>query len=138
MKSIGADDVYIPAKNEHGKEDEADADVIAEFEKLGLSILIQAKKHDKGTQTASHAVEQIIKYKEQLEDPNSDLSHGYEDKEDKRVNVAWVISSSDDYDDKAKSFAKEKHVRLINGLEFARMLINSGLSDLNLEAGFSE
>lgn len=43
MKQMGADRVRIPAKNEPNKKNGADADIIAEFDDLGLVFCIQAK-----------------------------------------------------------------------------------------------
>ena len=127
MNKIGANNTYIPPKNEIGKKDYADADVVAIFDTLRIAVLIQVKCHQ-GI-TSSWAVEQIMKYKEQLEDKSSDLTH---ELEYESTNIMWVISSGEDFDEKAKLLAKENNVRLINGIEFARMIINAGLSELDV------
>ena len=41
MEQSGASHTFIPAKNENGKENGADADVIAEFAPLGIVFFIQ-------------------------------------------------------------------------------------------------
>jgi hypothetical protein len=42
-----------------------------------------------------------------------------------------VISSADKFSEKAVADAEEKGVRLIDGKEFARMLLDIGLLDIN-------
>ncbi len=118
MLKIGADRVKIPSKNECGKEDGADADVIAEFDDLKIIFYIQVKKHE-GT-TDDWAVQQIDKYKEQKQDKNDEYTY-----------ISWVISSAEDFSDDAKSLAASKGVRLINGGEFSKMLMNAGLKNID-------
>lgn len=120
LEKLGALDVNIPAKNEAGKEDGADADVIAAFEKLHIVIYVQAKHHT-GT-TDGWAVEQIEKYKEQKFRDESD---------DNSTPLTWVISSADEFAEDAVENAKTNGVRLINGTEFARMLIDVGIDHIN-------
>lgn len=123
FERIGADVVEIPSKNEKDKEDYADADIIAVFENLRIIIFVQAKQHT-GI-TSSWAVEQISKYyiqKSYLED------YTY---------IPWVISTCDDFSTEAKIAAvnfngnNNSKVRLINGLEFAHMLLDAGIKDIN-------
>lgn len=123
FEKIGADTVEIPSKNEKDKEEYADADVIAVFENLRVIIFVQAKQHT-GT-TSSWAVEQISKYyiqKSYLED------YTY---------IPWVISTCDDFSEEAKIAAvnfngnNNSKVRLIDGLEFAHMLLDAGIKDIN-------
>lgn len=127
MKRIGADDVYIPAKNEHGKSGDADADVVAVFNALKLAILIQVKHHEGITNI--FALKQIREYVKQLKDPNSELNYDYD--EEYQI-LPWVLSSAAEYDEDAKSYAKEKSIRLINGKEFAEMLLDAGIVNLNI------
>ena len=127
MEKIGANDPEIPAKNESGKKDKADADVIADFDLLRVTIIVQVKHHKE--KTGKWAVEQISKYKKQMEDKDSDLSHI---KDEKYTNIAWVISSCDDFDDEAIDLAESENVRLINGSEFAKMLLDAGLSEIDV------
>lgn len=126
MEKIGADYTYIPSKNEHGKSDYADADVIAVFNSLKVTVQIQVKYHENNT--SDWAVEQIIKYKEQLEDENTELTHF----DESNVIILWVISSGDDFTDKAKEMSVVNNVRLVNGQEFSRMLIDVGLGGLDI------
>ena len=125
MDKAGADYSYIPAKNERGKTNHADADVIAVFKQLGLAIQIQAKHHS--DETDEWAVEQIAGYKEQLEDKDSDLYH---EEENNLVIIPWVISSCE-FTEQAIRLAETKNVRLINGNEFSRMLMDIGLANID-------
>lgn len=121
MKKAGAAKVYKPSKPK-GNPDEynyADADVAAEFSPLGVNIYIQVKKHD-GT-TGDWAVQQIKKYKE-LQTIN--FAEG-------ETNIMWVLSTAGEFSKEAISLAQENSVRLINGMEFARMLADAGISDIN-------
>lgn len=109
---------WIPAKNDQTKEDGADADVIAEIGDLDTTVCIQIKKNEGVTD--ERAVTQISLYVAQKQN------------ELKSTNVfAWVISTADSFSEKARSLAEEKKVRLINGKEFAEMLFNCDLSDLD-------
>ncbi|OFV71416.1 MULTISPECIES: restriction endonuclease [Acetobacterium] len=117
LKKIGATEAYIPAKNESGKEDGADADVVAIFELFKVIIYVQVKHHD--GQTSDWAVQQIAKYKEQKDQ-----------RDDPYTRLTWVITSAEFTDD-AKSKAQADEVRLIDQNEFAEMLIDVGLEGIN-------
>lgn len=121
LTKVGADNVWIPAKNENGKEGGADADIIAEFENLKHVVYVQAKHHE-GI-TSEWAVEQIKKYQEQKCEGDSSYSY-----------AAWVISSGDSFSEEAEISATEYGVRLIDGKEFSKMLIDVGL--LNIDDAF--
>lgn len=123
MEKIGASKVYIPPKNSNEKKDYADADVVAVFDSLGVTIYIQVKKHD--DKTNSWAVEQIVKYGEQQE---KNFVEGM-------TYILWVVSTADDFNDDAKGKANEKGVRLINGKEFSRMLAEVGVN--GIDEGFN-
>ena len=124
MERIGASKVYIPPKNSSEKEDYADADVVAVFESLGVTIYIQVKKHD--DKTDGWAVEQISKYDENQE-KNSIDGMTY---------IPWVVSTAEDFKEEAKVKAIEKGVKLINGKEFARMLAEVGVN--GIDEGFNK
>jgi HJR/Mrr/RecB family endonuclease len=101
-----------------------DADVIAKFKLLGdydfeTVFYIQAKYHDRKTLTGEEAVIQISDY---LTDHTENTAGTYK---------ALVISAADDFTDAAKDIAIEKDVSLINGPEFAAMLIDSGISGID-------
>jgi len=122
MEKIGADYAYIPAKNEPGKVDEADADVIAMFSILKLNVLIQVKRQQ--GQTDEHAVIQIANYNKQLKSESSELKI-----DNDYLNIMWVIASCD-FTEEAVRRAAEEDVRLITGKEFSKMLIDAGLSSI--------
>ena len=124
MKQIGADDVYIPAKNEHGKTNHADADVIATFSKLGIQVYIQAKRHD--GKTGKWAVEQIVEYGALKKDAR-------EEDDAERENytpLLWVISTGE-FDESVRKCAKEANVRLIDGKKFFTMLLDHGIGSID-------
>lgn len=118
LKSIGANEIIKPSKNESPTE-EGDADRVAIFENIKTHIMVQVKKHDKGTNTEDWAIQQINAYKS-----NHNL--------DEYFNQMWVISTCDKFSDNAKNLARSYNVRLINGIEFCRMILNAGLEGLNL------
>lgn len=121
VKKTGAEYSKIPAKNEPGKKNGADADIIAEYRNLKHIIYIQAKHH-KGM-TSDWAVHQIKEYFSQKSEGDPDYSY-----------AKWVVSTCDNYSEDAIKIAKENNVRLIAGEEFARMLIDVGL--LNVDEAF--
>ena len=116
LKSIGGTGIYTPAKNESSTED-GDADRVAFFEKIGVAIMVQAKKHT--DQTDSWAVDQIKLFKD---------NHVF----DRYKTILWVISTCDSFSEEALNLAEENQVRLINGEEFAKMIIEVGLDGLTL------
>lgn len=117
FERINASDVMIPPKNSQEKKDYEDADVVAVFDTLKTVFYVQVKKH-RG-QTGDWGVEQISHYKE-LKDSSSDYT-----------TIAWLVSTADDFSERARQLAEETGVRLINGLEFSKMLLDVGMSTLN-------
>ena len=118
FQKLGASKAYIPAKNESGKWDGADADIIAEYDPLKIVFYVQVKLHD--DVTSQWAVEQISKYKVQHEQAVADFTI-----------IPWVITSATSFSPDAVSMAQDNNVRLITGTEFARMLIDAGITDIN-------
>lgn len=115
LQRIGAK-TQRPSKNGCPTED-GDADIIASFEDLDVSILVQVKKHT--DQTDDWAVRQISNYSE---------THSGDDS----ISQLWVVSSCDSYSEKAEELAAEKNVRLIDGKEFAALLLEVGIKGLSL------
>ncbi len=123
---LGASDVWIPPKNKknndkYGGNDEynwADADIIARFDTLKVMLYIQAKFYD--GETNQWAVEQISKYKEQ-----------HKENDDEYTVIPWVVSTSNSFSEEAISKAQENNVCLIDGLEFCRMIIDAGITNIN-------
>ncbi len=116
FKRVGATSVIIPAKNEPGKE--GDADTIAVFEGIKTIIYVQAKHHT--NITSSWALEQINDYVSQKDG----VDDGY-------AKVAWVVSSADGYTDECREVALKNQVVLIDGKEFSRMLLEAGIATLD-------
>ena len=116
FQRIGASDVYIPSKNESGKE--GDADVIAVFEPLKTIIYSQVKFHT--GETSSWAIEQIKNYKDQKDT----MDDGYS-------KISWVISSADNFSKESYDFAKEAKVQLVDGKQFTTMLLEAGIVNLD-------
>lgn len=118
MERSGATRTYIPAKNdESGKVDGADADVIAEFAPLGIVFFIQAKKHEGYTDV--WAIKQISRYKEQKEDTSDDFTY-----------IPWVITTAT-FKEEVKESAHDASVRLIDGMTFAKMILDTGMNSIS-------
>lgn len=115
---IGASNTTIPPKNEASKINGADADIVAHFDLLKVSFYVQAKMHY--DTTSEWGVEQISQYEEQFE------SHSGE-----YTTISWVITTADNFSDEARDAAEKKRIRLIAGEEFARMLLDAGITDIN-------
>ncbi|MDO4953065.1 MAG: restriction endonuclease [Synergistaceae bacterium] len=107
----GASEVFIPAEIDPDKRDGSDADVIAEFSPWKMSVRVQAKL---GDDIDRWVIEQITKEQSYYE----------------TIYVPWIISTTDKFSDKAVALAQENKVRLIAGAEFARMLIEAGITDI--------
>jgi len=113
FEHIGAS-VEIPPKNSQDKS--GDVDILAAFDTLKLIICVQAKFHS--GEGDSWAIEQIFDYNENLS--KEDMDDGYS-------RILWVISTCEKFNDQAVSEAAKKKVHLIDGKEFARMLLDVGL-----------
>ncbi|GGF24401.1 restriction endonuclease [Flavobacterium limi] len=116
FQSAGANQVYIPAKNERDKE--GDADIVAVFENLKLIVYTQAKFQT--GQISEWGTNQVLEYK-----TNKDsVDDGYN-------KLAWVITTADTFNETASNLAKQNQIQLINGVEFSKMLFNNGIIALN-------
>ena len=126
FKKIGASDAFIPLKTGKDQEGVADADVIATFESIKTLVYAQVKFYDPDSETNQWALEQINEYrKNQLLDDDDDYSKIY-----------WVVSTAK-FSEACVNLAKETRQKeqmslsLINGEEFARMLIDAGIENLD-------
>jgi hypothetical protein len=117
---VGASNVYIPSKNPSDKESYEDIDVEATFDLLRTTYYVQVKHH-KG-KTAEWAAMQVAKKKELHE--RTENADGY-------TRVYWALTSADDFTDECKKIAQDEKIQLINGKEFASMLIDAGLANVN-------
>ena len=118
FEKLGASHTFRPGKNSSDKWDGADADIIAEFDSLKIMFYVQAKLHD--NITSQWAVEQIAMYKDQHEFTAGEYTV-----------IPWVISTASKFSADAITMAQENSVRLIAGTEFARLLIDAGITDIN-------
>lgn len=116
FQRIGASEVYIPSKNERGKD--GDADVVAVFEPIKTIIYSQVKFH-KG-KISSWAIEQIKSYKDQKDT----MDDGYS-------KISWVISSADNFSQQCYDYAKEAKVQLVDGKQLTTMLLEAGIVNLD-------
>lgn len=115
LESIGGK-VQTPSKNESPTE-AGDADKVAIFDKIGVAIMVQVKKHS--GKTDSWAIEQIKAYKK------NHISEDY-------TTILWVISTCDSFSTEAEQLAASSGVKLINGIEFSKMILDAGLDGLCL------
>ena len=119
FEKMGATNIEIPPKNDSLKKEESDVDVIASFEDLNILFYVQVKHHEGETDT--QAISQLTNYKE----------YNF-NKEDQTTSIAWVITTAK-FSDKAKEEARKNNIRLIEGNEFAKMLLNAGISNLDID-----
>ncbi len=120
FEKMGADHVYIPSKKDG--DGEADGDIVARFDALKLVVYVQAKHH-KGT-TGETAVLQISEYTDQKHQEECDLDYN---------SISWVISAAEEFSENAQALAIKKNIRLINGAEFRKMLIDAGMATMESE-----
>ena len=120
FEKIGADYVYIPSKRD-GK-GEADGDIVARFDALKLVVYVQAKHHK--DETGERAVIQISEYTDQKQQEAFYSDYN---------SVSWVISSADSFSEDAQAQAIDNNIRLINGDEFTKMLIDAGMAKVAME-----
>ncbi len=116
FEKIGASEVSIPPKNEANKV--GDADVIATFDALRTVINIQVKHHT--GETSGWAIEQITDFSKS----RIGMDDGYQSQ-------YWVISSGDTFSDESYELAIKNEIQLIDGIQFAKMLIDSGIGNLS-------
>jgi HJR/Mrr/RecB family endonuclease len=89
--------------------------------------MVQVKKHIGNT--GDWAVQQIIMFNQN----NQYKQYNNDDESCVMYNtILWIISSGDDFSTAAKEMARENNVRLINGKEFAKLLLENGIEHLPL------
>ena len=124
FRRIGASDVCTPQKNS----DDGDADIRASFDRARLTICVQAKFHDPKTSTDDWAVQQVRDYVQQDRKKEPD-QHSVEDV---HTTGLWVVSTGKCFTDACMKEAREHDVVLINGIQFAHMLLEAGLESLDI------
>lgn len=120
LEAIGATEVVINPKNQKKVDAEgfSDTDVDAEFEHLQLKVHVQAKRHKIDSLSPSCGVVQIKPYSGFYKSGNNAQRF-----EDGLRHVAWVITSAKKFTPDTEKKAQKYDVRLINGEEFAEMLL---------------
>ena len=117
MRKIGATWVFIPPL---GDSKDGSPDVYAMF--LNINVLFHVYIKSREEYTDTWALRQVLNYDEQ-HTKCFDTKLGV-------TNIAWVITAMDDFQkEDIKMEAQKRHVRLINGKEFATMLAESGMED---------
>lgn len=116
FKRLGASEAYITAKNASDKQ--GDADIVAVFEPLKTIYYVQAKHH-RGV-TSDWAAQQVKEYK----DHQDRMDDGYS-------KIAWVVSTAESFSVECVQLAKESAVGLFTGSDIARMILESGIQNLD-------
>ena len=116
LKSLGANRVETPWRGESPSE-AGDADKVAYFDNIGFAIMVQIKKHSGITD--DWAVTQIKAYS---------TNHNFGE----YSTALWVVSSGDGFSEEAMRLAEEAGVRLVDGLQFSRMILDAGLEGMTL------
>jgi len=116
FEGIGATSVVIPPKNESGKE--GDADVVATFDQMRTVYCVQAKYHS--GETDDWAVQQIKDFTTQKDR----MDDGY-------TKIGWVVTSAPRFSTECVELAKEHSIGLFTGPDLARMILESGIKDLD-------
>jgi len=122
FRKKGADIYDVLPKNYADKVEYEDADVLAVFEDLKLRIFVQAKAYKGECVDLSGAKNQIEEY----------MKLHVLNKENNYTNVMWIVClAKSDNEIKDIERIKNANIRVVNGMEFAEMLINTGLQDID-------
>ena len=115
MKKIDATYIFMPPLDNDGNKT-CDCDVIAILLKLNVLFYIHIRSKD--DYTDAWALAQVLSYSEHYEESfNDDMT-----------NIGWVITTMDKFGkQEIYEAANKRHVRLINGDEFAKMLAEADI-----------
>lgn len=116
---IGASDAIVTAKNDPAKVEGSDVDVIATFNELNTVFYVQVKQHK--DETGPEGVKQVSSYMEKY----------YYDSEDNIVNIPWLLTTGR-FSQEAIREAEKNNVVLVDGEDFVKMLLNVGLSNIDV------
>lgn len=116
FEGVGATNVDIPAKNESGKQ--GDADVVATFDHMRTVYCVQVKLHS--GETNSWAVQQIKDFTGQRDR----MDDGY-------TKIGWVVTSAPSFSEECIELAKVNSIGLFTGPDLARMILEAGIKDLD-------
>ena len=118
LERLGATSASIPAKRNLSTS-QGDADVIALFDELRIALFVQVKQYN--NQVDKDALEQIVRAYE-----------SYKDEYTAYTPVLWVVTTCRSFSQDAQDYAIENNVRCIDGDEFARMILEIGINNLNI------
>jgi hypothetical protein len=113
FQRCGATQVDTPAKNE--REKKGDADIVATFEPIRTILYVQVKHHL--NVESKWAVEQVRDYAED----RGKARAGY-------AGIMWVVSTCEEFSKECVGKAEESGVLLFNGKDFAKLLLDAGIS----------
>jgi hypothetical protein len=123
---LGADEVIIPAKNDPKKKEGSDADVIAEFKDLKTTYYVQVKHHEGLTDAFGfYQIKNYVEYIESISDEKDEVAIG---------RLLTTARFSDEVEEKAENLREnsDTKIRLIDGGEFIKMIINAGIDLLDI------
>lgn len=118
LEEIGADIAMIPSKNKLAA-NSGDADVIALINDLQVVVFAQVKQYQNSV--GKSAIEQVVKAYQSYKDGFEEYSP-----------ILWVVTTCNTFDNDALVYAAANHVRCITGDEFARMMLDVGIKNLNV------
>lgn len=125
FRKIGASEASTLSKWGEAQEGPADVDVVATLESIKTLVYAQVKLHNTDSETSEWALEQIKEYRK-----NQLLDDDYS-------KIYWVVSTAKKFSEVCVNLAKKTRqetgisLSLINGEEFARMLIDAGIENLD-------
>ena len=118
LQRMGATTTFIPAKRNLSNS-QGDVDVVSLFDDLRIVVLVQVKQHT--TDVDELAIKQVVNAR----------GH-YEAQYPAYTSLLWVLATCNNFTEKAVDDANENNVRLIGGDEFAQMILDVGIKDLNV------
>ena len=127
FKKKGADIYDVLPKNYSEKVEREDADVLAVFEDLKIRFFVQAKAYNNKNEknvNLDGAINQLNKYME---------NHVIESNE-KYTDVKWIVclaETNEGIENYDKIKEENNDIRFINGMEFAEILLNVGLQNID-------
>lgn len=127
FKRKGADVYEVLKKNYSEKVEQEDADVLAIFEDLKIRFFVQAKaytnKNDKKV-NLDGAICQLNKY----------MNYHVIESDEKYTDLKWIVclaETNEGIENYDKIKEENNDIRFINGMEFAEMLLNVGLQNID-------
>lgn len=129
FKKKGADVHEVLKKNYSEKVEQEDVDVLAIYEDLKIRFFVQAKAYNNKNGKKVNlggAINQLNKY----------MNHHVSESDEKYTDVKWIVCLAktnegiEKYDEIIKD-NNSKDIRIINGMEFAEMLLDAGIQNID-------